>query len=272
MGIDSYRALVTRLGEEGVSERRACKALKVNRSSIRYESRCDDQVNELIREELRRLAVRHRRFGTPRLTRLIRQDVRRVNHKRVERLYREEGLTLPRKRPRKKRPRTDCRDVEASLRARVWSLDFLHERTEYGQKLKILTVIDEYSRESLEIRVEKRMTSLDVMETLDELMFEHGVPRYVRTDNGPEFVAKRLQRWLRERGTEPIQIDPGSPWQNGYIESFNGKLRDECLNEELFFSRGEAQVIVDWWRQVYNNERPHSSLGYRTPAEVAALN
>ena len=152
----------------------------------------------------------------------------------------------------------------------VWSFDFVHHRTEYGEKLKMLTVLDEYTRECLEIRVEKRMDSNGVMETLDELMTERGAPRYTRTDNGPEFIAAKLRRWLRkEKGVLPVLIDPGSPWQNGFVESFNGKLRDECLDGELFFSRAEAQLIVDGFRKEYNTERPHSALGYKTPAQVA---
>lgn len=195
-----------------------------------------------------------------------------MNHKRVERVYREAGLTLPRKR-RKRRKGTPGEERPFSARApnEVWSCDFVHDRTEYGRRLKILTVVDEYTRECLEIRVEKRMTSLDVMETFDELFHERGTPSHIRSDNGAEFIAKKLATWLQEQGVRPVYIEPGSPWENGYIESFNGKLRDECLEEEMFWSRGEAQVIVDWWRDVYNQERPHSSLGYETPSGFAAL-
>ena len=145
----------------------------------------------------------------------------------------------------------------------------MHDRTEYGQKLKMLTMVDEYTRECLEIRVEKRMRYQEVMETLDELMTERGVPKFTRSDNGSEFIAWELQKWLRDRGVVPIYIEPGSPWQNGYIESFNGKFRDECLNQELFYSRGEAQVIADQYRESYNRERPHSSLEFQTPMEFA---
>jgi putative transposase len=145
----------------------------------------------------------------------------------------------------------------------------MHDRTEYGQKLKMFTVLDEFTRECLEIRVDKKIDSRHVMETLDELMTERGVPRYTRSDNGPELVSKRLIQWLKEKGVEPVFIEPGSPWENGLVESFHGKLRDECLNEEIFSSWGEAQVVVDWYRDVHNREPPRSSLGYRTPAEAA---
>ena len=136
-----------------------------------------------------------------------------------------------------------------------------------GRKLMMLTVVDEYTRECLEIRVENRMRSRDVLETLDELMTERGRPRYTRCDNGPEFIAKELRAWLEEQGVKPLFIEPGSPWENGYVESFNGKFRDECLDEEIFWSRGEAQVIVDRFRREFNIDRPHRSLGQKTPAE-----
>ena len=204
------------------------------------------------------------------MTALLRRGGLKVNHKRVERLWREASLPLPRRRKRRRRgPKLLGRLVTASCPNEVWSYDFLWDRTETGRRLKILTVVDEYTRECLEIRVEPKMDSRHVLETLDELMRERGAPRYTRCDNGAEFVAHRLTRWLHGRGTRPLFIEPGSPWQNGFVESFHAKLRDECLNEELFYSRGECQVIVDWWRRVYNHQRPHSALGFKTPAEVA---
>jgi transposase InsO family protein len=254
-----------------MSERRACGHAGVCRATVRYEGRAEDSVNVLIREELRRLSERYRCYGTPRMTELVRRQGYRVNHKRVERLWKLEGLPLPRRRSRKRRRSSGPGLVLRAVRPNeVWSYDFIHDRTQYGQKLKMLTVLDECTRECLEIRVDKRMDSRHVMETLEELIAERGIPRYARSDNGAEFVSRRLTEWLRERGVEPVFIEPGSPWENGYLESFHGKLRDECLNEEIFWSRGEAQVVVDWYRDVYNGERPHSSLGYRTPAEVAA--
>ena len=263
------RGLVRLLGEHGLSERRACASLDVCRMSIRYEQRGEEGMNEQLRGELHELAERNLRFGQPRMAALLNRRYG-VNHKRIERLWQEEHLQLPRRRRKKKRIEQEwVRPQEASSPNEVWCYDFVHDRTAYGQKLKMLTVVDEYTRECLEIRVEKRMQYVEVMETLDELFSERGVPKYTRSDNGSEFISRELNKWLLARGATPIHSEPGSPWQNGYIESFNGKLRDECLNQEVFYSRGEAQVIVDRYRNSYNTERPHSSLGYLTPAEKA---
>ena len=256
------------LKERGVSERRGCKVLGVCRTSIRYESQPEDPVNELVRQELRELARRNRRYGTPRMTALVRRQVL-VNHKRVERLYREEGLSLPRKRKKRKKASGCTRQWRARSPNEVWCCDFVFDRTQDGRILKLLTVVDEYTRECLEVRVEKRMNGLDVLETMDELIRDRGAPGFLRSDNGSEFRNKHLVKWLQEQRVNSLFIEPGSPWENGFIESFNGKLRDECLDEELFFSRKEAQVVVDWWRKVYNQIRPHSALGYQSPAEYA---
>jgi len=194
-----------------------------------------------------------------------------VNKKRVHRLWKDEGLGLPRKRPKRRRVRARG---EVTRRAEcpnhVWSYDFIEDRTERGGRLKMLTVLDEFTRRSLAIRVERRIDSTRVIETLEALIARHGAPRFVRSDNGPEFIAAALQQWLDERGSQTIYITPGSPWENPYTESFHDKLRDECLNREVFRHGREAQVIVEAWRNEYNTERPHSSLGYRTPEEFAA--
>jgi len=262
------RALVRLLMQRGLSERRACRGLILCRTSVRYEKRPEGEFSRKIRAELKGLAARYRRWGTRRMSAILNKK-HGANHKRVERLWREEGLPLPRKK-RWRRPFTapQERPAPATRPNEVWSFDFVHDKTEHGQKLKMLTVIDEHTRECLEIRVEKKMRALDVLETLDELMAERGKPSYTRCDNGPEFIAEPLEKWLKEQGVNPIHIAPGHPWENGFVESFNGKFRDECLNQELFYSRGEAQVIVDQWRDSYNNERPHSALGYKTPMEA----
>jgi len=266
------RGLVKLLTEKGLTERRACRCMGLCRMSIRYEQKPEKLKGQQIREEIKQLSNRHRRYGTPRMTALLKRRYI-VNHKRVERIWREEGLPLPRKRHRRRKLSPSGERLrEASRPNEIWCFDFVFDRTEYGQKLKMFAVLDEYTRECLEIRVEKQMRSQDVMETLDELMTERGVPRYMRSDNGAEFIAKELQAWLRSKGVNPIHIEPGSPWENGYIESFNGKFRDECLDQELFWSRGEAQVIADWYRETYNHERPHSSLDYKTPVEFANTN
>ncbi len=264
------REVVNRLREKGMSQRAACRHLGVDRTSMRYAPKGEPRLNALIREELRRLARRHRRYGSPRMTALLRREGYWVNHKRVERLWRQESLSLPRARRRRRRGEgRRGRPQPATRPGEVRSYDFIFDRSQGGRKLKILTVMDEFTRECLELRVEARIKSRDVLETLDELMTERGTPRYTRSDNGPEFIARELTDWLKEKGVEPIFIEPGSPWENGFVESFHGKLRDECLEEEIFWTRAEAQVIVDWYREVYNEQRPHSSLGYQTPAEVA---
>ncbi len=264
------REVVERLKDKGLSERAACRHLCVDRASMRYKPKAGDGLNVLIRAELRRLAHRHRRYGSPRMIALLRRGGYWVNHKRVERLWREEKLSVPQRRRRRRRGESKFhRPGPATRPGEVWSYDFMFDKTHGGRKLKILTVMDEYTRECLEIRVEGRLRSRDVIETLHELMTERGAPRYTRSDNGPEFIAKELKDWLKDKGVRPMFIEPGCPWENGFIESFNGKLRDECLEEEIFWTRHEAQVIVDWYRQVYNHHRPHSSLQYQTPAEVA---
>ena len=264
------RSLVKLLEESGLSERRACSALDSRRTSIRYEAKPEDETNVVVLEELKQLAERYRRYGVRRMAAILNRKYG-VNHKRVERLWREAGLPLPR-RIRRRAPFTPVWQRPSPARSvnEVWSLDFVHHMTEHGQKIKMLVVIDEYSRECLEIRVEKQMKHLEVLETLDELMTERGTPRYLRSDNGSEFIAAPLQQWLRSKGVTPVHIEPGHPWQNGFVESFNGHFRDECLNQELFYSRAETQVIVDRWRESYNTERPHSSLGYFAPLELLA--
>jgi transposase InsO family protein len=265
------KEMVEALKVQKVPERRACAVLGLSRSSFRYEARPEDPLNLAIREEMAKLAERNRRFGSQRMIWMLERKGFDVNHKRVERIYNEAGLQLPRRRPRKKRvPREWKRPHPALGSNEVWTMDFVHDLTWFGGKVKFLTVLDEGCRQCLEIRAEKRMRSRDVLETLDELITEYGAPKYIRVDNGPEFVAHELHDWLVEKGVEVLYIEPGSPWQNGFIESFNGKFRDECLNQEIFLSKAEAQVVVDWWRQVYNWERPHSSLGGKTPMEARA--
>jgi len=266
---EEQKGLVESLKAQKVPERRACNVLGVSRSSFRYVARPEDPLNQLIREEMAKLAQRHRRFGSWRMYLMLGRQGLAVNHKRVERLYDEAGLQLPRRKPHKKRVPAEWRRPHPALGANeVWTMDFVHDQTWFGGKVKFLTVLDEGCRECLEIRAEKRIRSRDVLETLDELMTEHGTPKYMRVDNGPEFVATELREWLESKGVQVLYIEPGSPWQNGFIESFNGKFRDECLNQEVFLSKAEAQVVVDWWRQVYNWERPHSSLGGKTPMEA----
>ena len=197
-----------------------------------------------------------------------------MNKKRVERIWKQEGLKVPRKQPKRSRLWLNdgsCVRLRPERKDHVWSYDFVHERTHDGRPLKILTVIDEYTRECLALRVERSMRSEQVLETLAELMVYRGVPENIRSDNGPEFAAKAVREWLARIGVKTLYITPGSPWENGYNESFNGKLRDQLLNGEIFYTLEEAKVLLGRWRWHYNHARPHSSLGYRPPAPEAAL-
>ena len=192
-----------------------------------------------------------------------------IGKDRVERIWRREGLKVPRKQPKRGRLWLNdgsCVRLRPQRPNHVWSYDFVSGATHDGRSLRMLPLIDEYTRESLAIRVDRRLRSQDVIETLADTMLDRGIPEHIRSDNGPEFVAKVLRRWRLGLGTKPLYIEPGSPWENGYCESFNGKLRDECLNGEIFYSLKEAQTVIEQWRVHYNTVRPHSSLGYRPPA------
>lgn len=215
------------------------------------------------------LARRFGRYGYRRITDLLQMAGWQVNAKRVQRIWRTEGLKVPSKQPKRGRLwLTDgsCIRLRPEHRNHVWAYDFASETTSDGRKLRLLTVIDEYTRECLAIRVQRRMTSHDVLYALSELFLEHGIPEHIRSDNGPEFVAKAVRGWLNNLGVTTLFIELGSPWENGYIESFNGKLRDELLNGELFYTIKEAQILIEHWRREYNHLRPHSSLGGRPPA------
>jgi putative transposase len=265
------RRIVDEMVERGVSQRMACRAVGLSRSSQRYQPRChDEEERARIRDEVVALAHKHRRYGYRRITALLRRQGERVNHKRIWRLWRQEGLSLPRKRPRKRRVGDKMAlPTQATHRGHVWTYDFVFDRTERRELLKMLVVLDEYTRECHAIKVGRRLGSEAVIVTLEGLCGRYGAPEYLRSDNGGEFIAARLKAWLARRGTQTVYIDPGHPWENGYAESFIGKFRDECLNEEVFWGEKHAQVVVERWRTQYNKERPHSSLGYQTPAEMA---
>jgi transposase InsO family protein len=268
--VSERRELVVAMTARGVSERAACRAVGLTRSSQRYQPHDKGERHRLAREVVA-LAQQHPRYGYRRITALLRRRGERVNHKRVWAIWTAERLSLPRRRPRKRRdPARADRPTTATHRNHVWTYDFLFDRTERGQTLKILTVLDEYTRECHAIRVGRRLDSGAVVDTLAGLFRWQGVPAYLRSDNGGEFIAARLAIWLARQGTRTLHIEPGHPWENGYAESFNGKFRDECLNAEVFWHERQAQAVVERWRQHYNEERPHSALGYRTPAEVAA--
>jgi transposase InsO family protein len=227
-----------------------------------------------IREEIIRLACKYGRYGYLRVTDKMQKAGWLVNHKCVERIWREEGLKVPRKQPKRKRlwlSDGSCIRLRPEHRNHVWSYDFVTDRTSNGRPFRMLTILDEYTRECLAIKVGRKLTSYDVIEQLANLMVERGTPDHIRSDNGPEFTADVIRGWLGRLGVKTLFIEPGSPWENGYIESFNGKLRDELLNGEIFDTLLEAEVVIEQWRKEYNTERPHSSLGYRVPVPEAIL-
>jgi putative transposase len=263
----------SRLGPERVSERRACRVLGQPRNTQRYQSRRVDDEPRLLRE-MRLLARQRPRFGSGRIHRLLTQRGWTVNEKRVHRLWKREHMQVPRKQHRKRRlpggSGNGCVRHRARYKDHVWSYDFVTDRTEDGRQLRLLVVIDEFTRECLAIEVGRSFTAQDVVGVLQYLFAVRGTPEHIRSDNGPEFVSKVICRWLKEADVKTLFVAKGSPWENGYVESFNGTLRDELLNREIFLSFEEACWVIDRWRLDYNHHRIHSSLDYQTPAAYAA--
>ena len=257
----------------GVSERRACRVLGQPRSSQRQQpKRAQEREERLVRRMLE-LVRQHPRFGYRRIWALLRKEGFRVNRKRIYRLWRKEGLRVPRKQRKKRRlgsSANSCVRRPAEHKGHVWAWDFLHDRTSDGRALKWFTVVDEYTRECVALEVARGMTAQAVGVVLAAAVRERGAPVHIRSDNGPEFIARAIRDWVAGAGLETLYIAPGAPWENGYAESFNSKVRDELLNVEEFGSLLEAQVLAREWRQQYNHVRPHSALGYRTPAEFGA--
>jgi putative transposase len=254
-----------------VSERAACRILKQWRGTQRYQPEYRTDEDALTRDIIA-LASEYGRYGYRRITALLQARGWQVGKDRVQRIWRREGLKVPAKqRPRARLWLNDgsCIRLRPERANHVWSYDFVSGMTHDGRTLRMLTMIDEYTRECLAIRVSRRLGRYEVIETLADVMLLRGIPENIRSDNGPEFVAKELRQWLAKLGTGTLYIAPGSPWENGYCESFNGKLRDECLNGEVFYSLKEAQIVIEQWRVLYNTLRPHSALGYRPPAPAA---
>jgi len=251
-----------------VSERRFCRLMSQARSTQRRRlKRRPDE--DMLTGRVMELAVVFGRYGTPRITALLRREGWRINHKRVERIWKREGLKVPsrqRKRGRIWLNDGSCVRRRAEYRNHVWSYDFVEDQTRDGRKLKFLNVVDEWTRKSLAIMVGRSFTSLDVLSCLAELFLTEGLPEYIRSDNGPEFVANKLRAWLLGLEVRTLYLEPGSPWENGYIESFNGKFQAEFLSMEIFDTLAEARVLTERWRRYYNTQRPHSSLSYRPPA------
>lgn len=247
----------------GLSERRACGLAGMSRTSYRYEAK--PKNDEVLRRRIQEIARERLRFGTPRITILIRSEFGAVNHKRIERIYAEEGFQLPRKRRRRK---LSVRRAPMALPERAghtWAMDFMSDALSTGSRVRILSVVDPFSRRCLALRAGRSISGSRVTRILDELAETEGYPARIVTDNGPEFTSRAMLAWSRGRGVELDFIQPGKPMQNAHVESFNGRLRDECLNLHWFRDLGDLQHELDRWRRDYNNHRPHSALGGKPP-------
>ena len=247
--------------------------LEVPRSTHRYEPSIPDDETVLV-QRIVELAIQYGRYGYRRISAMLQKEGWKVNHKRVERLWRREGLKVSQRQPKRRRlwfNDGSCIRLRPEHRNHVWSYDFVQSRTRDGRSFRLLTILDEYTRECLAIDIARRINHQNVLDRLTELIFRRGIPEHIRSDNGPEFTAKAVRLWLKDLSVKTLYIEPGSPWENGYIESFNGKLRDELLNREIFDTLLEAKVLVDRWRREYNQVRPHSALGYLPPAPETIL-
>lgn len=266
VGCTARREVVEFIRTKQISERRGCRLVGLNRKSCRYRHR--RKPDRKLRRRIRQLAMKHPRFGYRRIWALLCREGRKVNLKKVYRLWRLEKLALPKRRPRKPRAKRGVGILPKAEKAnQLWTYDFVFDQSLSGKSLKMLTLIDEYTRECLAVEAGVSITSEKVRTVLQRVCLEKGFPEMLRSDNGSEFIGQAVNDWLAENGIKPIFIEPGKPWQNGKCESFNGKLRDECLSREWFSSVKEAQVIIEGWRKFYNEERPHSSLRYLTPLE-----
>ncbi len=252
----------------GVSERRACLTLGQHRSTQRKipQGRADEAQ---LTDEIIKLTRQYGRYGYRMVTGMLNGSGWGVNHKRVERIWRREGLKVPQKQPKRGRLWLNdgsCVRLRPERPNHVWSYDFVQDRTHDGRAFRTLNIIDEFTREALMIRVDRKINSTDVVDALTDLFILRGPPEYVRSDNGPEFIAEKVRTWISAVGAKTAFIEPGSPWENGCCESFNARFRDELLNGEIFCSLREAQILIEQWRRHYNTVRPHSALGYRPPA------
>ncbi len=267
MSAPSRRDLVRHMSEQGISERRALRLVGMSASAYRYQPVADR--NSVLKEKIVALAQRHRRYGAGMIYLKLRQAGEIVNHKRVDRLYAEAGLQV-RRRKRKKIPIAQRQPLERPQSAnQMWSMDFVFDRTAEGRSIKSLTVVDDATHEAVAIVPERAMGGQQLVRILDRLAVTRGLPKAIRTDNGKEFCGRAMLTWAHERGVRLFLIEPGKPNQNAYIESFNGRFRDECLNEHWFTSLQHAKVVIDAWRREYNEERPKKSLGGLTPAAYA---
>jgi len=264
--VAARREVVAFIRTKKISERRACRLVALNRKSCRYQKR--RRTDGALIERLRELAMKHPRFGYRRIHALLKREDFKFNLKCVYRLWKQQKLSLPKRRPRKPRAKATVGIIPQATRAnQIWTYDFVFDQSLSGKSLKMLTLIDEYTRECFAVEVGVSIKSERVRQILQRVCSEKGVPEIIRSDNGSEFIGKAVGNWFEKNGIKPLFIEPGKPWQNGKGESFNGKLRDECLSREWFSSVREAQVVIENWRKFYNEERPHSSLRYLTPVE-----
>ncbi len=262
------RKQVAYVRRRGISLRRACALLQVARSTMGYESVLAQRDAPVV-TAMRELAAQYPRFGYRRIQVFLARRGLTMSADRAYRIWKKAGLQVPRRRPRRRVATGRPRPLPATRANQVWAYDFVFDACANGQQLKCLTVIDEFTRECLAIDVAGSLRSGRVIEVLSKLISVRGAPKYLRSDNGPEFVSRTVLQWLQEAGIETAPIDPGKPWQNGSNESFNGKFRDECLGMQWFKNRIDAKVVIEDWRKMYNRVRPHSSLNYLTPAEYA---
>lgn len=251
----------------GYSERKACQLVGANRASIRYVSQKPGE--ELLKEKITLIAHEKRRYGYRRIHVLLKRDGVNINHKKLFRIYKQLGLKVLKRGGRKRAIGTRVVRMPLTKANQEWSLDFVHDALANGRRIRMLTVVDDFTRESLKITVDTSLSGRRVCEELEQIIESRGKPGRILSDNGTEFTSTAVLKWCQERGIKWDYIQPGKPYQNGYIESFNGKLRDECLNESLFISLQEAKKLVEEWRDEYNEQRPHSSLKGKTPSEVA---
>ena len=269
VSVPARRSQVVFATARGLSQRRACTLIGVGRSALRYRSAKAERDAPVL-ARMTALSAQYPRYGYRRIAIFLARDGHAMSFGRAHRLWRKARLQVPRKRPRKRIATGRPRPQAPTGANQVWSYDFVFDWCANGQQLKCLTVTDEWTKEGLAIEVDGRIRSARVIEVLERLVCERGAPLYLRSDNGPEFVSRALLAWIVAQGIETALIDPGKPWQNGATESFNGKFRDECLSLEWFRSRAEAKVVIETWRRHFNEVRPHSSLGYLTPAAFAA--
>jgi len=259
--------------EHNYTERRACRVLDINRTAYRYKTIKRDDEDE-IRAKIIEKACNYGRTGYRQVTSMLRNEGIPINHKRVERIWREEGLKRPQKQTKRRRLWLNdgsCVRLRAEHRNHVWSYDFVEDKTVDGKKIRFLNIIDEFTRECLASIPRRKWRHTDIIDVLSDLIIMRGTPEYIRSDNGPEFTAKKLMKWLEDIGVITTYIEPGSPWENGYCESFNSRMRDEFLNGELFGNMFEAKILTNRWKNYYNEIRPHSSLGAKPPAPQSII-